>query len=87
MNTQIAVSDPTIEQVRVRVLPDGRMTREAAAAYLGLKPKTLAMWAVLGKGPGACRVGGRVFYFKNDLDAFIRGDVGTHTRDVGPEAV
>ena len=32
-----------VEQVKVRVLPDGRMTREDAASYLGLKSKTLAM--------------------------------------------
>ena len=25
MNTQIAISEPTIEQIRVRVLPDGRI--------------------------------------------------------------
>ena len=37
--------DGGIEQVRVRVLPDGRMTRENAATYLGMKSKTLAMCA------------------------------------------
>ncbi len=65
------VSQLRIETTPVRVLPDGRMTREDAAAYLGLKPKTLAMWAMEGKGPQICRVGGRCFYFKDDLDAFI----------------
>ena len=60
-----------IDTVPIRVLPDGRMTREDAAAYLGLKPKTLAMWAMEGKGPHICRVGGRCFYFKDELDAFI----------------
>ena len=59
-----------VEVVRVRVLPDGRMTREDAARYLGLKPKTLAMWAVEGKGPRSVLVGGRRFYFKGELDAF-----------------
>ena len=65
-----------IEKVCVRILPDGRMAREDAAVYLGLKPKTPAMWAVEGKGPRGRRVGGRVFYYKGDLDAFIRGDLG-----------
>jgi hypothetical protein len=64
----------TVEQPRVRVLPDGRMTREDAAIYLGHKPKTLAMWALLGKGPRSIRVGGRRFYYKADLDSFIRGE-------------
>jgi hypothetical protein len=47
------------------------MDRENAALYLGLKPKTLAMWAMDGKGPRMKKVGSRCFYFKGDLDAFI----------------
>lgn len=61
-----------IEMVRVRVLPDGRMDRESAARYLGRRPKTLAMWALHGKGPRSVKVGGRIFYFRSDLDEFIR---------------
>ena len=61
----------TIESVCVRVLPDGRMTRRDAARYLGAAEKTLAMWKVAGKGPRAVKVGGRCFYFRDDLDAFI----------------
>ena len=63
-----------IEQVRVRVLPDGRMSRRDAAAYLGRAEKTLAMWELDGKGPRSVKVGGRRFYFKDVLDAFIQGD-------------
>ena len=62
------------EKVRVRVLPDGRMNREDAAKYIGIKPKTLAMWAVKGRGPRAIKVGGRNFYFQADLDRFIGGE-------------
>ena len=62
------------EEVRVRVLPDGRMSREDAAKYLGRRPKTLAMWALQGKGPPSVLVGGRRFYFKADFDAFVRGE-------------
>jgi hypothetical protein len=62
-----------IDHVKVRILPDGRMTRGDAALYLGHQPKTLAMWSLQGKGPRSLKVGGRVFYFKEDLDAFIRG--------------
>ena len=57
--------------VCVNVLPDGRMTRKEAARYLGNTPKTLANWATQGKGPPSVLVGGRRFYFKADLDAFI----------------
>ncbi len=62
------------EKVRVRVLPDGRMNREDAAKYIGIKPKTLAMWGINGRGPRAIKVGGRNFYFQADLDRFIGGE-------------
>ncbi len=64
---------PTIDSVRVRVLPDGRMDRQNAALYIGMKPKTLAMWELEGKGPPSIKVGGKRFYFKADLDRFING--------------
>ncbi len=66
-------SDKQIAHVKVRVLPDGRMSRRDAASYIGFEPKTLAMWCVCGKGPRSILVGGRRFYYKNDLDAFIEG--------------
>jgi hypothetical protein len=52
------------------------MAREDAARYLGLAAKTLAMWQLLGKRPRMVKVGGRVFYFRADLDAFIGGREG-----------
>ncbi len=64
----------SVDQVRVRILPDGRMTRKDAAAYPGRKPKTLAMWELEGKGPKSVKVGGRRFYFKDVLDAYICGE-------------
>ena len=70
MNNELAYNT-SVENVKVRVLPDGRMTREDAARYLGMQSKTLAMWTMQGKGPKPVRVGGRIFYFKADLDAFI----------------
>ena len=70
----MTLAEPAIEQVRVRVLPDGRLTRKDAAKYLGRAEKTLAMWAMEARGPRVVRVGGRCFYFKNALDAFIRGE-------------
>ena len=72
--TTVETERVELEKPRVRVLPDGRLSREDAATYLGLKPKTLSMWQLAGKGPKAAKVGGRVFYFKDDLDAFVRGE-------------
>jgi hypothetical protein len=63
-----------VVHVRVRVLPDGRISAEDAARYLGHAPKTLAMWRVRGIGPRFRKVGGRIFYFRRDLDAFIAGE-------------
>ena len=71
----MVIETEEIEEVRVRVLPDGRMTRRDAARYLGRAEKTLAMWALEGKGPPSVLVGGRRFYFKEALDGFIRGEV------------
>ena len=62
-----------IEPVRVRVLPDGRMDSNNAAKYLNRAPKTLAMWRMAAIGPKWAKCGGRVFYFKDALDAFVRG--------------
>lgn len=53
------------------VFPDGRMDRKNTARYLGCAPKTLADWATKGIGPEYRLVGGRVFYFKAALDAWI----------------
>ncbi len=51
-----------LDNVKVRVLPDGRVSREDAAAFLGRKTKTLADWQRLGLGPMPLKVGGRFFY-------------------------
>jgi hypothetical protein len=69
-----SVDGEGVDRVRVRVLPDGRMCRDDAARYLGCAAKTLAMWALCRRGPRWVKVGGRVFYYQSDLDAFIRGE-------------
>ncbi len=74
MNTTESSAEAQFDRVRVRILPDGRMTRRDAAAYLGNAEKTLAMWQLEGKGPPSVLVGGRRFYFKQALDDFIRGE-------------
>lgn len=59
-----------VDHITVRVLPDGRVSRSDAAVYLGRSAKTLADWYSKGIGPRARKVGGRVFYFLADLEAF-----------------
>ena len=69
----VKIEKTEMEAVRVRVLPDGRMDSNNAAKYLNRAPKTLAMWRMAGAGPKWAKCGGRVFYFKDALDAFIQG--------------
>lgn len=59
-----------LEEVRVRILPDGRVPRADAARFLGLANATLAAYVVRGIGPMPRKVGGRVFYYLRDLEAF-----------------
>jgi hypothetical protein len=77
-----------IDQVRVRVLPDGRMDPENSARYLDCAQKTLAQRRMQRKGPRWVKVQGRVFYYLDDLDASIRGGIGVRTpnRDRNGEA-
>lgn len=63
-----------IEQVRVQVLPDGRVDRANAAKMLGRTAKTLAEWHRLGIGPSSFLVGGRRFYKLAELQAYANGE-------------
>ncbi len=69
----IEIETAEIEPVRVRVLPNGNMDSNNAAKYVGRAPKTIAMWRMQGIGPEWTKNGGRVFYNKEALDAFMRG--------------
>ena len=60
-----------LEDVKVRVLPDGRIARKDSADYLGKAPKTLADWSSRGIGPMPRKCGGRIFYRLRDLEAFV----------------
>jgi Helix-turn-helix domain len=60
-----------VQPVSVVILPDGRMNRKNAALYLGLSEKTLAMHASRGTGPAFIKPG-RVFYFRDDLDDWLK---------------
>lgn len=57
--------------VAVLVLPDGRMDAKNAARYCGLSVKTMAMKRCEGTGPRFVKQG-RVFYFRDDLDTWMR---------------
>lgn len=70
-----------IDQMRVVVLPDGRVDRANAAKLLGRTAKTLAEWHRLGLGPSSFLVGGRRFYRLDELQQYASGKLA-----VRPEA-
>ena len=55
----------------ITVLPDGRVDVKNAAAYIGLAEKTLAMKRCDGTGPKFIKRG-RIFYFVEDLESWIK---------------
>ena len=60
-----------MDSVVVQMYPDGRLDRANAARYTGFSIKTLAMHASAGTGPKFQKTGGRVFYRRADLDAWL----------------
>ena len=61
----------TVQTADVLVLPDGRMDPKNASTYCGLSVKTLAMKRCNGTGPKFVKLG-RIFYFREDLDAWLQ---------------
>ena len=61
---------PQLDQIKISVYPDGRMDTANAANYLGLSVKTLATMRSRGDGPKFLKRG-RIFYFREDLDAWM----------------
>jgi len=62
---------PRRSTVAITVHPDGRVSRRCAAAYLGLSAKTLAERKRKGLSPRDVMVGGRSFYYLQELDRFV----------------
>jgi hypothetical protein len=61
----------TVQTADVVVLPDGRMTTKNTSTYSGFSEKTLAMKRCDGTGPKFVKLG-RIFYFKDDVDDWLR---------------
>lgn len=59
-----------VDEIRVRVHPDGRVSRKESASFLGVKPNTMAIWAMKGVGPRPIKTGSRTFYLIDDLRRF-----------------
>jgi excisionase family DNA binding protein len=67
----MSIKKLTLCQQTVEILVDGRMTVQNACVYLGIGPDTLARLRKNGDGPMYIKFDRRVFYYKDDLDAWI----------------
>jgi predicted DNA-binding transcriptional regulator AlpA len=52
-----------------------------AAKLLGLAPSTLAKLRLTGDGPVYCKLGRRVLYRREDLEAWLETRIARHTSD------
>lgn len=60
-------------------------TVEEASRYIRLAVSTLNRYRVIGGGPPFLKLGGRVFYNKVDLDAWLTRRRRDSTSDLGPD--
>ncbi len=58
----------------VKTLPDGRMNKNQAAKYIGVARGTLERYIRDGIGPRVTKLGGAVWFFKADIDAWIEAE-------------
>lgn len=56
-------------------IPSSRLKGPEAAKYLGFSHSTLEKMRHEGRGPRYVKLGGRVFYRRADLDAYIEAAV------------
>lgn len=68
-----------IKKEKIKI--NSNLNEKQAAKYLGLQNKqTLANWRHMRKGPAYCRVGRRIIYRLEDLDAYL------NTHRIDPES-
>lgn len=61
------------------------LTTEEAAEYLNISKKTLEAWRVTGGGPKFSKIGSRVRYKIEELNAYADGNTFPHTSAYGAE--
>ena len=74
-----------LKKVKVRILPDGRMDSANTARYLDCSQKSLANRRSAGTGPPFVKRG-RIFYYKEDVDAWLRAARVTSTASLQAKA-
>lgn len=63
---------PTSTPARASSDREGALSAHAAAEYLDTSAATLAKWRYLGEGPPYVKLGRRVVYRRETLDAYLR---------------
>jgi DNA-binding transcriptional MerR regulator len=51
-------------------MPQTHLTQADPAARLNISPRTLERWRSIGEGPAFLKIGGRVVYRLEDVEAF-----------------
>lgn len=69
---------------QLAVVVAANMPEKDAAVYLAVSVHSLRRWRVYGGGPIYRKIGARVIYGKDDLDAFLASCVRRSTSDPGP---
>lgn len=59
----------------ITVTPDGRVTFDDAARFLGFSPKTLQQWRAKCYGPASYKIAGKLFYKLVELEKFVAQEV------------
>lgn len=68
-----------MKPVDVQIFPDQRLDTKNTVLYLGISEKTLASLRCKGTGPRFIKRGNRVFYYLQDLEAWLDGERYTST--------
>jgi hypothetical protein len=72
LESELADLTKRVERLEAaRPPPDQLLTQEQAAAYIGVKPPTLATWRHYGKGPPFRKVGRSAFYKMADVERWL----------------
>tara|TARA_A100001391_G_scaffold65878_6_gene41541 strand:+ start:14390 stop:14671 length:282 start_codon:yes stop_codon:yes gene_type:complete len=66
---------------RIAALPPRFLRTKEAAEFLGLSPRTLEKHRTYGTGPAYRKLGGRVVYAVDDLEAWAERGAVTSTSD------
>lgn len=74
----------TFEEIKVNVLPDGRMDTKNSAIYVGCSIGELASIRYSDKGPDFVKIKSHVFYFRDTLDIWLKDEEGRHEQAKKP---